>query len=113
TVPKRRWLRFSLWTMFVVVTMLACFFGWAARQHSLVTQRRALLQEIEARGGWFMRDNEAADIPFFRSWLGDIPIYIINEPRGASSQEHVEAEELFPEAAVFRHGDHSSSPAFR
>jgi len=30
STPKRRWFRFSLRTLFVVVTVAACYIGWGA-----------------------------------------------------------------------------------
>ena len=38
--PKRRWFRFSLRTMFVVVTVVACWLGWNLHQ---VRQREKFL----------------------------------------------------------------------
>ena len=28
TAPKRRWFQFSLWAMFVVLTVFTCWLGW-------------------------------------------------------------------------------------
>jgi hypothetical protein len=43
--PKRRWFRFSLRTLFVVVTVIACWMGyqlnWIRQRHEFVGQRLA------------------------------------------------------------------------
>ena len=41
--PKRRWFRFSLRTMFVVVTIFGVWLGW---QLKIVRERKAILREI-------------------------------------------------------------------
>jgi hypothetical protein len=45
---KRHWLRFSLRTLFVLVTVIACWLGW---QVHVVQHRHAVLRQIEADGG--------------------------------------------------------------
>lgn len=47
--PKLRWFRFSLRTLFVVITLIAVCLGWQA---SIVCERQALLAEGKARGLW-------------------------------------------------------------
>jgi len=39
--PNRRWFRFSLWTLFVVISGVATVFGWAS---NWATDRQAFLQ---------------------------------------------------------------------
>ncbi len=46
--PKRRWFRFSLRTMFVVVTVLAVLLGWIVYQFNWIRQRHELLAEQDA-----------------------------------------------------------------
>src|SRR4249919_3316018 len=43
-LPKRRWFRFSLRTMFVVVTIFGVWLGW---QLNIVRERKAILVEME------------------------------------------------------------------
>jgi hypothetical protein len=48
--PKRRWFRFSLRTLFVVVTISGIALGWVAYQLNWIRQRRELVHrtDIEA-----------------------------------------------------------------
>jgi hypothetical protein len=45
--PKRRWFRFSLRTLFVVVAVFAVWLGWNVRQ---IRTRDVLLKSIQSRG---------------------------------------------------------------
>ncbi len=56
--PNRRWLRFSLRTLFVVVTVLACWLGW---QLFVIRDRQAVKAHIEERGGLVVADNGIVD----------------------------------------------------
>jgi hypothetical protein len=107
TKPKRRWFRFSLRTLFVAVTALACWLGW---QVNIVRQRRAILDTIgranegvkyNLRGGIFRRFDEPT-VPIWREWLGDAPVLNIAlweyEPFAPSEIETI--KKLFPEAHV-------------
>lgn len=47
TSPRRRWFRFSLRTMFVLVTLVAATIGWLGREWRIVQVRKAILREIE------------------------------------------------------------------
>jgi hypothetical protein len=62
---KRRWLRFSLRTMFVVMTIICVWFG--LNLHA-VRQREQVLRDLKARGDnyWFR--------PFPGRQLGPLPI---------------------------------------
>ena len=46
--PKRRWLRFSLRTLFVVVTVLAAFSGWVVYHLNWIRERHQLLARHNA-----------------------------------------------------------------
>ena len=53
-VTKRRWFRFSLRTMFVLVTVVACCVGWLASQLSWARQRHriAYRDDVTAYGAY-------------------------------------------------------------
>jgi hypothetical protein len=50
TAPNRRWFRWSLQTMFVVVTAFACWLGyelnWIKQRHELLTKHQAYFTEV-------------------------------------------------------------------
>ncbi len=46
--PTRRWFRFSLRTLFVVLTVSAVFLGWFAYQLNWIRQRREFLKSQNA-----------------------------------------------------------------
>jgi hypothetical protein len=106
TAPKRRGLRFSLRTLFVVVTALACWLGWNLHQ---VRERDRMAAWIAAEGGSVT--NGPSTRPWKtlpRSWsvLGAEPVSQI--VFGGSNRYNLEdlhrAEALFPEAEIV-HGD--------
>src|SRR5437667_201271 len=76
--PNRRWFRYSLRTLFAVVTV---FGVWLDRELNIVRQRQKAVAEIESLGGQVftaahMDDSEIAQfscprIQFWRSWLRD------------------------------------------
>jgi hypothetical protein len=119
TQPGRRWFRFSLRTMFIVVTVFACWFGW---QTKIVRDRKAALTEarknpsfhVTTVADWLqwapvaVQAPETPSVSFVRRWLGDEPIYSI------SILGHVDGSEaaldrfknVFPEAQVVeRHAE--------
>jgi hypothetical protein len=105
--PKPRRFRFSLRTMFVVVTVGCIWLGW---QVYLVQKRKALLQLSESSGGgWTARDAIYSpdgvpeplitDISWYRKLLGDHAVaYILLQ--AATESELIAARSLFPEARV-------------
>jgi hypothetical protein len=123
---RRRWPRFSLRTMFVVVTAIGCWLGY---QVSIVGQRKALLAPIEemsdiketsgsvqsdfgyisAESEWgelllchsqgaaaAHRSSVLASVSWFRRLLGDRPIACVLAPTRNSDA----ISRAFPEAAV-------------
>jgi hypothetical protein len=111
-IPKHRWLRWFLGTLFVVLTAFGVGLGW---QVGIVQQRKHLLHEIKSAGGHYYlaqwplptgpmgmgrADSHPELVPWWRVWLGDERINEINVPDHSSREyvEHVRA--VFPDAMV-------------
>ena len=110
----RRWFRFSLRTLLVLVTLVACWLGWEA---SVVRGRKQLMKEMELRPGvrfltsdlylFYMGQGTppkaVARVSQLRRWLGDKAIQEIEYQRGfhnLSPQEVATLARTFPEAIV-------------
>src|SRR5262249_17973923 len=109
---SRRWPRFTLRTLFVLVTLVACWLAW---EMNFIRQRKAFLQSV----GWSLRADgpptliskkQVAKIPAWRRWLGDHPFSIIALPPDSTDEAQHQAEALFPEAAVVRNSQHTYTP---
>ena len=94
--------RFSLRTLFVVVTAGCVWLGWNVH---VTNARKARLKLIEESGSqWYgndplPREIQPAAIPWIRRLLGDQPVQairLVNRP----DTEQREIEALFPEANV-------------
>src|SRR5436190_19364866 len=92
---RRRWFRFSLRTLFVLMS-LACVAVWVGPDLWLVYQRRAMRKWITDRGGtvtllsWYMYPGElypAIRIPQIREWMGDEAVAEISLPYGAEETD--------------------------
>jgi hypothetical protein len=100
TTPKRRWLRYSLRTLFAAVTLVGCWLGW---QVCVVRQRQAFLAENEkgvtgSTDPGFQRWDR---ISVVRRWLGDEPqfwVFVLKR------RETERAMQLFPEATLIYDG---------
>jgi hypothetical protein len=126
SAPKRRWFRFSLRTLFVVVTVIACWLGWNVH---VVRQRQAVWREIvaedEARNkvlqriprwggftGWRTETVQKgsltpAQIPIVRRLLGDQPRTDIMRSREADARRTMQ---FFPEATITYYSGPIGSP---
>jgi hypothetical protein len=112
-MAKPRWLRFSLRTLFVVVTIFGVWLGWNLK---IVRERNRLLdyvhilarleageadpdiksrQERKYPGDW-----ECIRIPWTRRVLGDSSYIAIAVPDSATSKLIAEIEAAFPEAEL-------------
>lgn len=126
TAPSKRcWFRFSLRTMFVVVTVLSCALGWLVWQVHIVSERRAVVDWFNSRhsldgihsidgdiaayyavtslcGGSYrkLKAKGFPTLPWYRMALGDKPVYVLEVP----TDRKTKAESLFPEAIVFEEG---------
>lgn len=109
--PKhtRRWLQFSLGTMFVVVTVLGVWLGW---ELNVVRSRKNALAEMEASGAFEIRyqglsvpgfphvvqkGSDARRPPWIRRMLGDerLGVMVFRRPLTEVDLERVAQ---FPEA---------------
>jgi hypothetical protein len=112
--PPAAWFRFSLRTMFVVITVLCCWLGW---ESSVVRGRQNTLRELRTKPGvdittataWKQRFSPGllpeppAKISTVRTWLGDEAIqeigYVVNFST-VSSEDEARIRRVFPEARL-------------
>ena len=109
TDPKRHW-RFSLRTMFVVVTLVGvvCGIGWTVnRAVQRVGDRDRMLNSVRLRGGVAgktVSDAPAKGVPFLWAMFGASPVGVLVLPDGGfTNAEQVEIAVLFPEAEIKHH----------
>lgn len=104
TKRRRRWFAFSLRTLFVLVTAFAIWLGWNL---SIVRERQAMWNSIEARGGSinglndypFDYDGPEVEVPLPRRILGDrAALIIFLETEEFSDEEIAQVKAIFPEA---------------
>lgn len=102
---KRRWLRFSLRTVFVVVTVLAVFLGWLVFQLNWIEQRR----QAVADGTVDMRiihtfEHTPRRVPWTLRLFGEheIDADALLLPPTATEADVARVRGLFPEAYVDR-----------
>jgi hypothetical protein len=110
TAPKRRWPRFSLWTLFVVVFLLALPMGYIAWTLQLIHRREAVLEEMRHNGGrveygyelFQFKDGQwvLPSVPAFRRSLGDEAIGGIILPDNYTDEDLSRIRSRFPEANV-------------
>ncbi len=104
---RRRWLpRYSLRTLFIVLTVIGCWLGY---ELSWIRQRQKARQWLERAGGCYvelfaLQQHPAPTIPFWRTWLGDQAVTAIVIPSntwGATRGYGIERlRQLFPETTV-------------
>ena len=116
--PKRRWLRFSVRTLLIAVTIFCVWLGW---QVSIVREREALTKVVTDAGGHCVLryvvnvelELSRIDRFFIRRWMGDrewksIGFDVIPDP--ALLQK---VERAFPEAAIIRYDPDGSPNIYR
>ena len=121
--PKHRWFRFSLRTMFLVITAIACWLGWNLHVVQTRLAARRLIVEnggvvfvirgmkispIDADGGpgvapfaydIGLGEQWMISIPLVRRLLGDDFVALIHMPRdGATPMTSEDVKRIFPEA---------------
>jgi len=99
TTPKRRWFRFSLRSLFVLLTLVGLWLGWDV---PIIRQRQALLRHVAVYQYESPRMGEFAAVPWHRRVLGDEAVGVIYVNRPAGREYIQRAKQLFPEAHVFR-----------
>lgn len=125
--PLRRF-QFSLWSLLIVVTLLAGVCGcvaWVAREVAIVHERRQLFYYAAPRptpSATVIRSLTSDDPPsFLRRLLGDHTFSQIVLDDSATDEELLRYETAYPEADVVRfteskatiRGPHSRSPTKR
>lgn len=91
----RRWFRYSLRTMFVVVTVFAVWLGWELK---FVNARR----NFPGTALMSRETEEGQHPPFWRRWLGDEAVSAWYFPNNAPDDLLSRARELFPESRIIR-----------
>jgi hypothetical protein len=91
--PPRRWFRYSLRTMFVLVTLLCCWLGYELNQ---VRNHKLIAAKITAAGGEFLFTGQQT----WRSrYLGDVEPSSLNFQSGFAESHYdllVQAKKYFP-----------------
>jgi hypothetical protein len=105
TTPNERWPRFTLRTMFVVVTVVGIALGLAWTNWR-VRERERWQEELPARGallGKVISESPSKQVPFLWAIFGARPIGLIVLPDSAlTDDELTELARLFPEATIKR-----------
>lgn len=102
--PKRRWLSFSLRTLFVVVTVVACWLGW--NLYTVRERSRIAIAASEGGGGVVFQHESRSrrvvkkDIPWSWKLLGAEPALWVWIPSGMD-EDLAYVRGIYPEAEVF------------
>ena len=97
-VAKRRWLRFSIRTLLVAVTIFCVWLGW---QVSIVRERKAVSELFEGKALALA----AYDPPyanFVRRMMGDAPLLLNLGCENLTSDEIQRVKKAFPELVEFQ-----------
>jgi hypothetical protein len=122
--PRRHWFRFSLRTLFIVVTALAIPLGWVTWQRQFVQDRLAMWSWLRSHDAYFVPDFEIfhswhprrishiqklalieneqqghGALPLVRRWFGDWYVEGIVLTDDLADRRH-EFQLLFPEATI-------------
>jgi hypothetical protein len=110
TKLKRRWFRFSLRTLFVLVTILCLWLGY---QVNWIWQRREFVRKLRddsvktgdrSARTETLQGHDSPTIPWIRRVFGDQAYSILVLPKKYSPELIERANDLFPEALVHQWG---------
>jgi hypothetical protein len=112
TPAPKRWFRFSLRTLFVVVTVIACWLGyefnWIRERHAFVAQQRTLVEawSLYTESVWHPNDCAAPGLLQLFGEEGHSMLLIWVDSRdvddfpAADANRIRRARQLFPEARI-------------
>jgi hypothetical protein len=112
--PRRRLLQFSLRTLLIAATLIACALGWAACQLAWIAERHEILRyALYANAGYLAgRIMEEPKPPLALRILGEPGVLFLELNWDATTLEIERARSLFPEAEIsVDHGDRSPAPS--
>ena len=104
------WFRFNLRSLFVVMTLVACWFGW---QVNTVHKRQELLRELKNKPNFSVVLNHSialgsnrpyASVSITRRWLGDVPVHriiVAGSLNATNSPTFRRLKQLFPEVRLW------------
>jgi hypothetical protein len=95
--PKRRWFRFNLRTLFVVVTVVGCIAGWLLYQVRWIVERRHVTRD---RVGILHATFDDDRLPWPLWLLPEDGWSQINYAPDLSPERKAELTRLFPEATL-------------
>jgi hypothetical protein len=111
--PKRRWFRYSLRTLFVVVTVAAVF-GWLGWNLKKVRERENVFASLRSRGvmfGTVASDSPQKELPLVWRLFGVKGIGLVEVPAGAFTEDDLyRLTTLFPEATIRDHLERMDQP---
>jgi hypothetical protein len=104
TKPRRFQFRFSLRTLFVLLTLFGMLLGWLDWNRRQVNEREKLFHSVAARGAMFGSLNSSVPrkpLTLVWSLLGATAVGLIEVPDGTCSEQELHRlMSLFPEARV-------------
>ena len=102
--PSGRRFKYSLRTLFALLTLFAALVGWLTWNLRQVNEREKLLRSVAARGAMFgsvTSSRPPRPLPMVWSLLGATAVDLIEVPDGICSEgEFRHLRNLFPEARV-------------
>jgi hypothetical protein len=110
---RRRWFQFSLGTMLLVMTGVACWLGVTA---NVVHKRRQVSDWVLEHGGWLEPSQNQTTVSVGRRWMGDRAIDVVILDRHERLPKDITFEkinEVSPEAQLTVLSDHPGPNEWR